>query len=794
MQLKDFQSTAIDQLSLTFLDLWKTGGYRIPIVFKAPTGAGKTIMMAEFLRCLDNNYQFHEDKAYVWVSFGGDESYSQSKNKLYHYFNEGTDMNLKDVNNLSEGKLYKNNIFFINWSKIKGTDKESKKLRKSGGVGYGGEAVFDEFIKTTRKERDIVLIIDEAHTETDTHLANEVVDLIDPRIILKITATPKDLPSISDVSQKKAGFVEALESDVIASGLIKEKIIIQTEEDIKKLESKQLSKDEIMLELAYNKRLEFKKYYKELELDINPLVLIQLPSDFKEKEEIQINLKSFVLSFLKQKGVKENEIAIWLSNEKKNLELIEQNNNKINFMIFKVAPATGWDCPRADILVMFREITSPTFHTQIIGRIKRMPEARHYEKEELNKAFIYTNYNKSHIRDIKKTENGNKLPIYYAKLKKGVERIVLATTYHQRVDFNTLTPEDKWQTFFKEFLDAEFDTINEVLKQNENYKKIKTSVDLEKKNISNEIIVNAEIESFDNFINEIKEKGKDLNYNFSQRDVERLYNLLCFEELKKQGDEEAKYNPSRSWSPLKKALNVWFNTRIGMDRNVYYPIIVNELLKESSKLKIIISKALKAFREKYEIEIRKKEEKDVFDLELPEKEISFTDDYEKIQEIKPENNLFTHKQKAITILKNAYDEFYLRKEYSGRKNEISFIQFLESQKNIIWWHKQDNSGRNVFAIEYFDTQEKKNRLFYPDFVVKTKNKVYFVDPKNDIIAKSQETADKNKALQKWLKKNQLKYDFEIDGGIVIGKYPNWKINRSEKYSYENEKDWEFLLF
>ncbi len=790
--LKDFQKIAIDQLSLTFLDLWKTGEYRLPLVFKAPTGAGKTLMMAEFLRCLDDNYQFHEDKAYIWVSFGGDESYSQSKNKLYNYFNEGTDMNLKDVNNLSEGKLYKNNIFFINWSKIKGTDKESKKLRKSGGVGYGGEAIFDDFIQQTRKERDIILIIDEAHTETETRLANEVVDLIDPRIILKITATPKDLPSISDVSQKKAGFVEALEKDVIASGLIKEKIIIQTDEDIKKLENKQLSEDEIMLDLAYNKRLELKKYYKDLGVNINPLVLIQLPSDFKEKEEVQTNLKNLILSYLKQKGVKDNEIAIWLSKEKKNRALIEENDNKVNFMIFKVAPATGWDCPRAEVLVMFREITSPTFHTQIIGRIKRMPEAYHYEKEELNKAFIYTNYNKSHIKNVKELENGNKPPIYYTKLKKSVKRITLKTTYHQRVDFNTLTPEDKWQKFFKEFLDAEFGTIYETSKQKENYKKIKSDIDLEIKNIDNKIIVNAEIESFDNFVNEIKEKGKNLNYHFSQLDVERLYNLLCFEELKKQGDEEAKFNPSRSWSPLKKALNVWFSTRIGLDSSVYYPVIVNELLKESSKLKTVISKALKAFREKYEIEIREKEEKDVFDLELPEKEVSFTDDYEEIQEIKPENNLFDHKQKTTEISKNAYEEFYLKKEYSGRKNEISFIQFLESQKNIIWWHKQDNSGRNVFAVEYFDKQENKNRLFYPDFIIKTKSKVYLVDPKNDIIAKSQETADKNKALQKWIKKNQSKYDFEIDGGIVIEKYPNWKINRNENYSYENEKDWDIL--
>lgn len=774
MQLKDFQTTAIDQISNTFLELWKTGKYRIPLVFKAPTGAGKTIMMAEFLRCLDDNYQFHEDKAYIWISFGGDESYNQSKNKLYHYFNEGTDMNLKDINNLSEGKLYKNNIFFINWSKIKGTDKESKKLRKSGGVGYGGDAVFDDFIRKTRSERDIVLIIDEAHTETDTHLANEVVDLIDPRIILKITATPKDLPNISDVSQKKAGFVEALESDVIASGLIKEKIIIQTEEDIKKLEYKKLSEDKIMLELAFDKRIELKKHYQKLGLDINPLVLIQLPSDFKEKEEVQANLKDLVLSYLKQKGVKENEIAVWLSSEKKNLERIEENDGKVNFMIFKVAPATGWDCPRAEILVMFREITSPTFHTQIIGRIKRMPEAHHYKLEELNKAYIYTNYNKSHIRDVAKPETPNKPPIYYTKLKKGVDRIILETTYHQRTDFNTLTPPPLWQKFFLQTLDEEFGTKIQFV--TENLKIIKKHFDFSSTDVNNQIVVDAEIESFDNFVHEIKEKGKNLDYHFSQLNVERLYNLLCFEELKKQGDDEAKYNPSRSWGQLKSALNVWFNTRFGFDMAIYYPVIVNELLKNSSVLKAAISKTLKDFRQKYEIEIKEKEEKDIFDLELPAKEASFTEDFEKIEGIQ----------------KNAYEEFYNRKKYLGKENEERFIKFLESQKQIIWWHKQDDSGRDAFAIEYFDTKENKSRLFHPDFVARTKKRVYLLDPKNDITAKSQETADKSKALQDWIKKNQSKYSFEVIGGIVIEKYPNWSINSKKTYIYENDRDWDIL--
>jgi len=161
---------------------------------------------------------------------------------------------------------------------------------------------------------------------------------------------------------------------------------------------------------------------------------------------------------------------------------------------------------------------------------------------------------------------------------------------------------------------------------------------------------------------------------------------------------------------------------------------------------------------------------------LPAKETSFTEDFEIIEGIQ----------------KNAYEEFYNRKKYLGKENEEKFINFLESQKQIIWWHKQDDSGRDAFAIEYFDTKENKNRLFYPDFVVRTKNLVYLLDPKNDITAKSQETADKSKALQEWIKKNQSKYSFEIIGGIVIEKYPNWSINRKKTYVYENDQDWDIL--
>ena len=101
MILADFQKKAVDNLTKSFLTLWQTNNYQLPLVFKAPTGAGKTIMMAEFLRTLDGNYHFDDDKAYIWISFGGDDSYLQSKEKLYKYFNNGTDMTLRAKNDLS---------------------------------------------------------------------------------------------------------------------------------------------------------------------------------------------------------------------------------------------------------------------------------------------------------------------------------------------------------------------------------------------------------------------------------------------------------------------------------------------------------------------------------------------------------------------------------------------------------------------------------------------------------------------------------------------------------------------
>lgn len=113
-------------------------------------------------------------------------------------------------------------------------------------------------------------------------------------------------------------------------------------------------------------------------------------------------------------GQGNGKLAIWLSEQKsETLDWIAEPDNEIEFLIFKQAIDTGWDCPRAHILVKFRESHSETFEIQTVGRILRMPEQKHYASEELNRGFIYTNvqsiivkkeeYNPNIIKHLKAT-------------------------------------------------------------------------------------------------------------------------------------------------------------------------------------------------------------------------------------------------------------------------------------------------------------------------------------------------------------------------------------------------------
>ncbi len=63
--------------------------------------------------------------------------------------------------------------------------------------------------------------------------------------------------------------------------------------------------------------------------------------------------------------------------------------------------------------------------------------------------------------------------------------------------------------------------------------------------------------------------------------------------------------------------------------------------------------------------------------------------------------------------------FKIRKD--APKTEQDFIAFLEQSENVEWWFKQNDEGKDFYAIRYFNTADEKERFFFPDFLLKRKD-------------------------------------------------------------------------
>ncbi len=755
--LKPFQETAVSKLKNEFLSLWKSSQINIPLVFKSPTGSGKTIMLAQFLRDLVGDPRFQgNDVAFIWFSFS-EESYLQSKKQLFRYYGGASELDLLDLNDLTRGKLEENNVFFINWQKIKGRSKESRKLRRHNEWGH----TFDNFINRSHADgRQLVVIIDEEHIGSDTELALEVVEgLIKPRITIRVSATPKYIPNAEEISDKRGGFVQVKRDDVIESGLIKEKVVFQTEEDLARKEFKKMDQDDILLELAFKKRLDLLKRYKVLDVDVNPLVLIQLPNDDQAGKGTGTNKQDIVVAFLKRHGLRDEEIAIWLSQEKVNLEDIEKNDSPVAFLLFKQAAATGWDCPRASVLVMFREIKNPTFAIQTVGRILRMPFGTHFAQPELNIGYLYTNYRRDEVlAEYARSKNDNRPAINASYRKENVMPVQVDSVFMSRTDYNDLG--DSFQSTFEKIADDYF-----------GLSKRKGAPDaLESKGlaigatVTNGLIVDVEIDDYDNFTNELLTEGSSHDQEMSQYDLERLYNLLCFKLIAKQVDENKKFAPERSWGKLKTALNVWLSKSIGDSRHELYTIIVFDLLNPNGVLAPLTGEALAAYRPIREQEVNKKSEraKRTETIEIPRESLFYTDQF-----------------KEMKVSKSAMAPFFIEKDYQGEDNEKEFIAFLEQHKKVVWWYKNGDAGSEFFSISYRNLDENKEKLFYPDWIVKTKDAVWVIDTKKGATAEMIDTKYKAEALQRWLASHK-----SFEGGIAVQDGPNgWKLSNSKAYSY-----------
>ncbi|MFH1457446.1 MAG: DEAD/DEAH box helicase family protein [Patescibacteria group bacterium] len=115
MQLKIYQEEAIDDLLKKAKKLLGMDHGKI-LVFQSPTGSGKTIMMAEFLKQLVDNKETKQSLSFIWTA--PKKLNIQSKEKLDNYYEKSRALECSYFEDLNDRKIEENEILFFNWSSV----------------------------------------------------------------------------------------------------------------------------------------------------------------------------------------------------------------------------------------------------------------------------------------------------------------------------------------------------------------------------------------------------------------------------------------------------------------------------------------------------------------------------------------------------------------------------------------------------------------------------------------------------------------------------------------------------
>lgn len=770
--LKDYQQKAVDSLTekvFGFLKSTKEG--RKTAVLQAPTGSGKTIMMASFIESMiavNKEETSQEDFTFVWLSIGKGDLHNQSKRSLEKVFMGFPAVQSVDsIYGTSLAELTKDSVIVVNWEKIRSKNGKTQEW-KNIVMKDGDYTNFREMLENTTKiaKRKIILIIDESHSHTNAERGKEIIDLINPSITIEVSATPILKLSAEDVIEGK-GWIEKINpQEVIDEHMIKNQILVNFDFDFKATDDS----DEAILRTAINKRDELARLYKENNIDINPLLLIQLPNS--ENGEV---VKSMVLDQLKNtKGINlgDERLSVWLDDENKidrNLDRISENTAPQECLLFKQAIDTGWDCPRAQILLKFRESESEVFNIQVLGRILRMPEQKYYEIEALNKAYVYTNTSsasfdiESYSPKILGDQPAKRSPLY--------NPINLTSFYRERADYQDIKSD-----FKKVLLDTLCTRLDiRVGEHKNNIKKLKsikpvTTGDLgwqfDTENILHNVIkdLSLDIEEIDNYKNIFEDDDGDTqSLKINERQIEFISRSV-FKSMMAPFTNIARSVPAMNsaWFLVCRELFGEEVLKSGLQSSQSF------LLINKDKIKPIFIEAVEVYSLVRQQKAKEDTEHIIKNFEIIEKDYF--------------NKEVDEEMKGYT--KCILQPCYLSKHRS--KPEQDFEKYLESRLDINWWYKNGEMRRDYFGIKY-EYQEEAH-TFYPDYIVEFSDGrigIFETKDENDRDADTY-TKAKNEALQEYIdSENKKRKTQKLSGGIVAHINGEWKIKTKKNFEIFN---------
>ena len=697
VKLKQFQIDTVNKL----LDATSVGNKK-EILLTAPTGSGKTVILLSFI---EESLKEDNKILFVWLTPGKGELEEQSMNKMRKFLPTYTVETIQDA--LLQG-FEENSTSFINWETI--TKKGNNALREAE-----RKNLYERINEAKNKGYRFIVIVDEEHLNK-TVKAEAIIDYMNPDYIIRASATTKRNDEAENI------LVDELE--VINSGLITRALYIN--EGVSN--SEVLSNEhEYLLDLAIQKRKQIKDEYIKNGIQVNPMIIIQVPS----KSDALIEQIEKILDGKKYSYDRKN-LAIWLSDRKENIDNITNNESEQAILIMKQAISTGWDCPRAKILVKLRDNMSEDFETQTIGRIRRMPQGHHYENVLLDNCYLYT-------------------------LDEKYEETVKQELGHNASDVKVVFLKNEHKPFklTKVSINSEFDGFDERQTFNIIYDYFKNKYRLTTKRKDNITLLESNSYNFSKNVQNYIVQGKFVKLDEIQ-EAERI-KIQSKVDTHKNGFElrhaigEISSRIGLRYDRTRLILERMFETSKGYSKRFldlkiveFYAFVINnvDLLKHDFTEAV----SQKARQTKLSLQNIKESE-----WKIPE------EDYIK----------YDPKMKDTIVYEK---EVYLNYPSSvlKSKSERLFENYCEKNDSIKWFYKNGESSENYFSIVYVDAINKRWH-FYPDFIVcDSKNRIWIIETKGGETVSGQsknidmKAETRFEALKEYSKKHNINWAFVRD--------------------------------
>lgn len=406
------------------------------VSFTAPTGAGKTIIMASLIESIyfgDDSYPDQQNAIFVWLS-DSPQLNEQSKQKIdlkadKIRFDQCVTITEETFDHevLDDGHIY-----FLNTQKL---GKSSNLTKHSDTRQY---TIWETLANTAREKSDrLYLIIDEAHrgmqgreasratTIMQKFLKGSSEDKLAPMpVVIGMSATSERFNRLVEGTSSTIHKVVVTADEVRASGLLKDRIVITYPEE------SSLNKDMAVLQAAADDWKEkwdhWTQYCREQHYAyVNPVFVVQVLSSTGERisdTDLDDCLRKIeertgfhfsdgeVVHTFGQPSASTTVNGLNVRYEEPS-RIAEDRNIKVVF--FKENLSTGWDCPRAETMMSFRHAKDATYIAQLLGRMVRTPmQTRILVDEVLNDVHLYLPYFdadtvKKVVEELQSTEGGN---------------------------------------------------------------------------------------------------------------------------------------------------------------------------------------------------------------------------------------------------------------------------------------------------------------------------------------------------------------------------------------------------